>query len=158
MWKLLSPDFASILFSLFLWLPSTVPSSQSSQSSSQVALHVALELASAAFTSSRYCPSPVLGPLWSHRQVIFLIGPSLFGACFLIVGLSIFVHAPRCSYSMVACLRPQLLLSTLGIEKVCAVHTVLIVGHPNVEIVLGDSCIIKNFQKLPKLVEHRSAD
>lgn len=82
-------NFASVLFSLFLWLPSTVPSSQSSQSSSQVALHVALELASVAFTSSQCCPSPLLGLLWSHRQVIFLLGPFLFGAGFLIVGLTV---------------------------------------------------------------------
>lgn len=35
------------------------------------------------------CPSPVLGPLWSHRQIILLLGPSLFGAGFLIVGLTV---------------------------------------------------------------------
>lgn len=150
MWKLLFPDFARVLFSLFPWLPSTVPS-QSSQSSSQVALHVALELASAAFISSWCCPSPVLGPLWrSHRQIIFLLGPSSFGAGFLIVGLTVcscpagsrqVEHLHPCSYSMEACLRPGSPLPASGGVENCAVHTVLVVGRPNMEIVLGRTAV-----------------
>lgn len=83
MWKLLFPDFVSFLFSLFLWyLQPFLPRAARVPPSGASCL---LGAGSAAFQEV-----PLSRPWWSHRQVVLFFRPSLmFGAGFLIVGLTV---------------------------------------------------------------------